>query len=61
LAIRNKILDPYFTTKQEGTGIGLSFCHRIISDHGGSITISDCDRGGAEFRVELPINKHKGA
>jgi PAS domain S-box-containing protein len=54
--IRNKIFDPYFTTKHEGTGIGLSLCHRIINDHGGSLTLSDSDLGGAEFRIEIPIN-----
>jgi PAS domain S-box-containing protein len=54
---RDKILDPYFTTKHEGTGIGLSLCHRIITDHGGSLTISDSELGGAEFRIEIPIKK----
>jgi PAS domain S-box-containing protein len=54
---RDKILDPYFTTKHEGTGIGLSLCHRIITDHGGSLTVSDSEFGGAEFRIEIPIKK----
>jgi PAS domain S-box-containing protein len=53
--IRDSILDPYFTTKHEGTGIGLSLCHRIITDHGGSLTVSDSDSGGAEFRIAIPI------
>jgi PAS domain S-box-containing protein len=55
---RNKILDPYFTTKHEGTGIGLSLCHRIITDHGGSLTVSDSELGGAEFRIEIPIKEY---
>ena len=53
---RDKILDPYFTTKHEGTGIGLSLCHRIITDHGGSLTVSDSELGGAKFRIAIPIN-----
>ena len=53
--IRDKILDPFFTTKSDSTGIGLSLCHRIINDHGGSLTVSDSDLGGAEFRIEIPI------
>ena len=57
--IRNKIFDPYFTTKNEGTGIGLSLCHRIITDHGGSLTVSDSEFKGAEFRIEIPINPNK--
>jgi PAS domain S-box-containing protein len=57
LEMRHKILDPYFTTKHEGTGIGLSLCHRIINDHGGSLTVTDSEYGGAEFRIEIPIKK----
>jgi PAS domain S-box-containing protein len=53
--IKAKIFDPYFTTKHEGTGIGLSFCHRIITDHGGSLTVSDSELGGAEFQIEIPV------
>jgi signal transduction histidine kinase len=55
-AIRDKIFDPYFTTKHEGTGIGLSFCHRISTDHGGSLTVSDSHFGGAEFCIQIPIH-----
>jgi PAS domain S-box-containing protein len=58
--IKNKIFDPYFTTKHEGTGIGLSFCHRIVTDHGGSLTVSDGELGGAEFRIKIPIHRDQG-
>lgn len=37
--IRNKIFQPYFTTKSEGTGLGLAICHRIVADHGGTIEL----------------------
>ena len=53
--IKDKIFDPFFTTKSDGTGIGLSISHRIVADHGGSLTVSDSDLGGAEFRIKLPI------
>jgi len=56
--IKDKILDPYFTTKQEGTGIGLSLCYRITMDHGGSIDVFQGKLGGAEFRITLPISRH---
>ena len=59
LNIREKIFDPYFTTKSEGTGIGLSLSHRIITDHTGSLTVSESELGGAEFRIEIPIKKYK--
>jgi C4-dicarboxylate-specific signal transduction histidine kinase len=55
--IRGKIFDPFFTTKSDGTGIGLSISHRIATDHGGSLTVSDSDLGGAEFRIEIPIKR----
>ncbi len=55
--VRDKIFDPYFTTKSDGTGIGLSLSHRIVTDHGGSLTVTDSDLGGAEFRIEIPIQK----
>jgi len=57
LEIRDKIFDPYFTTRPEGTGIGLSLSHRIITDHGGSLTVAESELGGAKFRIEIPIKR----
>jgi len=54
--IRDKIFDPYFTTKPDGTGIGLSISHRIVTDHGGSLTVTDSELGGVEFQAKIPIN-----
>jgi C4-dicarboxylate-specific signal transduction histidine kinase len=53
--IRDKIFDPFFTTKPESSGIGLSLSRRIITDHGGSMAITDSKWSGAEFRIEIPI------
>lgn len=53
--IMDKIFEPFFTTRKEGHGIGLSFCHRIVSDHGGRLSAGAADGGGAEFRIELPL------
>jgi PAS domain S-box-containing protein len=53
--IRHRIFDPFFTTKKEGTGIGLSFSHKVIADHGGIITVGSSRLGGAEFRICLPV------
>jgi PAS domain S-box-containing protein len=52
--IRSRIFDPFFTTRKEGYGIGLSFSHRVISDHGGLLSAGTSRWGGAEFRVEIP-------
>ncbi|MFC1577405.1 PAS domain S-box protein [Thermodesulfobacteriota bacterium] len=55
--VKDKIFDPYFTTKSDGTGIGLSLSHRIVTDHGGSLTVADSNLGGAEFRIIIPIKR----
>jgi signal transduction histidine kinase len=52
--IRMKIFDPFFTTRKEGSGIGLSFSHRIVADHDGMLLVNTSKWGGAEFRIELP-------
>jgi PAS domain S-box-containing protein len=55
LHIRKKVFDPFYTTKDGNTGIGLSLCYRIVADHGGSLIVNDNDRDGAEFKMELPL------
>ncbi len=54
---KNKIFDPFFTTKSDSAGIGLSICHRIISDHGGALRLHTSEDQGACFVIELPIEK----
>lgn len=55
--IRDQIFDPFYTTKTDGSGIGLSLCRRIITDHSGSIRIETSSYGGASFVIELPLTK----
>jgi signal transduction histidine kinase len=54
-ALRDRIFDPFFTTRKDGSGIGLSFCRRVIMEHGGILTADVGRLGGAEFRIELPL------
>lgn len=54
--LREKIFEPFFTSKQNSTGIGLSLCHRIITDHKGTLQVSTSDLGGAKFRITLPTS-----
>ena len=56
--LKGKIFDPFYTTKNGSTGIGLSLCHRIIIDHGGSLRVSTSKLGGAEFVIEIPVKKN---
>jgi signal transduction histidine kinase len=52
-----RIFDPFFTTKgpDNGTGLGLMICHRVITDHGGTIEVRSYPGEGATFRVRLPL------
>lgn len=47
---------PFYTTKQEGQGIGLVFCRKVVEQHGGSITLSNLKDGGAKAQIKLPVN-----
>jgi signal transduction histidine kinase len=53
--ILEKIWDPFFTTKEMGTGLGLGIVKNIIESHGGSIQILNREEGGARVTVELPV------
>ncbi|MCB2190151.1 MAG: cache domain-containing protein [Deltaproteobacteria bacterium] len=59
-ALREKVFDPFFTGRREGSGIGLSLCHRIVSDHGGKLSVSQSRWGGAMFTMELPASAYWG-
>jgi signal transduction histidine kinase len=54
--IRDKILQPFFTTKKgtEGTGLGLSITNDIIKAHGGRIEITSLPGKGSVFTIQLP-------
>jgi signal transduction histidine kinase len=60
LLMKDQVFDPFYSTKNGSTGIGLSITNRIITDHGGSLDILESRLGGAEFRIELPIKKGIG-
>ena len=52
--IARRMFDPYFTTKQGGTGLGLATAHSIVKRHGGSIHLDTTCARGATFRMALP-------
>ena len=49
-----QLLDPFFTTKDDGTGLGLPIVNTIITSHSGSLSLANAPGGGAEVRVRLP-------
>jgi chemotaxis protein histidine kinase CheA len=57
-SIKEKILQPFFTTKptgQGGTGLGLSLAYDIVKAHGGEIKVATKEGEGSEFVVFLPL------
>lgn len=56
-ALMNKIFDPYFTTKEAGSGLGLALCHSIIAKHGGKIISASKPGQGTSFMIALPAVK----
>lgn len=64
---RAKLFEPYVTTREKGTGLGLPIVKKIIEEHGGRLTLSDAppldDSGqvGAEAEIRLPLSSEKGA
>jgi signal transduction histidine kinase len=49
-----KIFIPFFTTKSGGHGIGLALAHRVITEHGGTLTAGNAPEAGAVFTIRLP-------
>ncbi|HEX3597140.1 MAG TPA: ATP-binding protein [Polyangiaceae bacterium] len=51
---RERIFDPYVTTKHDGTGLGLAIVKKVVVEHGGIITALESPMGGARVRVTIP-------
>lgn len=58
-SIRDKVMEPFFTTKEDGTGLGLSIASRIIAEHGGTLDLSGEESGGAGFVIALPVREER--
>jgi C4-dicarboxylate-specific signal transduction histidine kinase len=56
---RQKLFTPFFTTKTEGLGMGLSICLSLIESFGGHITLVDRSGPGTVFQVEVPLAAHQ--
>jgi signal transduction histidine kinase len=49
-----RLFSPFFSTKEKGTGLGLTFAQKIVELHGGTLTAYNNPEGGATFLVEIP-------
>ncbi|MGD2271636.1 MAG: ATP-binding protein [Desulfobacterales bacterium] len=59
--VKDRIFEPFFTTKErdQGTGLGLSVVHGIITSHGGTIAVDSAIEKGSTFKIFLPIIEKK--
>ncbi|MBE0576268.1 MAG: hypothetical protein IH613_10260 [Desulfuromonadales bacterium] len=55
LADQEKIYDPFFTTKSNGTGLGLANAYKIVESHNGSLTVQSVPGEGSIFKISLPV------
>jgi signal transduction histidine kinase len=51
--LRQRVFEPYFTTKRDGTGLGLALVRQTIEAHNGTITVAATPGGGATFSIVL--------
>lgn len=60
IEIQNKLGEPFYTTKEKGTGLGLMVCYNIIEQHNGSIHFHSVEGEGTTFTVSIPLVKIQG-
>jgi signal transduction histidine kinase len=57
----DRIFNPFFTTKDAGTGLGLSVVHQIVTQHGGTVTARNNPDRGMTFSIVLPLRQRRDA
>jgi two-component system nitrogen regulation sensor histidine kinase NtrY len=50
---RERMLEPYVTTREKGTGLGLAIVNKIVEEHGGDMTFSAVDSGGTRVTMRF--------
>ncbi len=53
------LFTPFFSTKESGSGLGLSICHQIIKNHGGTIEVESKEGKGTEIKIKLLLSKNQ--
>ncbi len=58
---RQRIFDPFYTSRDQGTGLGLALCRKIVDAHGGTIELSSTPGEGSEFVLTFPRRQTKAS
>jgi PAS domain S-box-containing protein len=58
--VRDRVFEPFFTTRHRGTGLGLPIVRRDVEAHGGEVTITSPEAGGTQVTVSLPLAQRPG-
>ena len=53
--VQSRVFSPFFTTKQDGTGLGLPVTRKIVEDHGGTLDMQSTPNRGTQFTLRLPV------
>lgn len=53
---RDRIFEPFYTTKANGMGLGLAICRKIIEEHGGTLHLAETHSHGSMFEIVLPVS-----
>jgi signal transduction histidine kinase len=58
---RERVFEPYESTRKEGSGLGLAIVKKVVLDHGGEVRVEDSELGGAAVVVRLPLQLPESA
>jgi signal transduction histidine kinase len=58
---KRRAFEPFYSTKQNGTGLGLAFVHHVAEAHGGTVMVANCPEGGAAFTIKIPRRSMRAA